>query len=222
MTFGAGGVRLIVGAVGRARDAVGAVGVRPTLWRRRRADRPAATSARGRRAVAPTAAVALRGRRRRADLEHGLVRRTRSRYRARRRPVCACDCSTRAARGSAESSGAISRMLRHTAIACWRAALIAVRERDRTIELDRFEAASGLAHRAGDLHPQPEILRLVLEPLLELLELSRRCQRHLGFERHRRRVRGSAHLLATVFMQLSNVSPSDGAETTRSGTRPGR
>jgi hypothetical protein len=48
------------------------------------------------------------------------------------------------------------------------AALIAIRDRDRPINLDRFLLPPGLAHRAGHRHPQPEILRLLFEPFLEL------------------------------------------------------
>lgn len=93
------------------------------------------------------------------------------------------------------------------------AALIAVRERDRAIDLDGVEAAPGLAHQAGDGDLQAEVVRLVLEPLLEVLELST----HEGVSDTcalnviAGEFVGSAHLDETVLMQVSNVSPSDGA-----------
>ena len=93
------------------------------------------------------------------------------------------------------------------------AALIAIREGHRAIQLDCFCTAAGLAHESGHLHPEPEVLRLGLEPLLSVLE----CSAHDGV-RDTVALKviagefvGSAHFVAIVFMQLSNVSPSDGA-----------
>src|SRR4029078_5696005 len=97
-----------------------------------------------------------------------------------------------------------------------RPALIAIRDRDRARELGGIVAPPGFVQCPRHHHAEPEVVRLVAEPLLELLELGHdgvndTCALNVipG------RVGGSAHLLATVRMQLSNVSPSDGAKFER-------
>lgn len=49
-----------------------------------------------------------------------------------------------------------------------RAALIAIHGRDRTIELDGFGVPAVLAQRTGERDAQPDVVGLLLQPLLEL------------------------------------------------------
>lgn len=88
-----------------------------------------------------------------------------------------------------------------------RAPLIAIRERDRAIELDRFKTAPSLAHEAGNLDPKPEIVRLCFEPLLEVLQLHDGVNDTWALNVIVCAFFGNDHLLAICFMQLSNVSP---------------
>lgn len=88
-----------------------------------------------------------------------------------------------------------------------RAALIAIRERDRAVELDGLEAPAGLAHHPGGLDAKTEIVRLGLEPLLEVFQLHDGVNDTWALNVIVCEFCGSDHFCAIVFMQLSNVSP---------------
>src|SRR5262249_13082316 len=95
------------------------------------------------------------------------------------------------------------------------AALIAIRDRDRAVELDRLGAAPGVAKNSRDRHAQTEIIRLVLEPFLQIAEprIGHDGVRDTGaLKVMAGEVCGSVHLFATFWRQLSNSPPSDGAD----------
>src|SRR5690606_3020368 len=94
-----------------------------------------------------------------------------------------------------------------------RATLPAIRDRDRAIQLDGIAGAPGGMQRTRERDAQPEIARLVAKSALE-------CRDVGGHEGVSETVAwndiagafcDSTHLEATARMQVSNVSPSDGA-----------
>src|SRR5262249_45346955 len=107
------------------------------------------------------------------------------------------------------------------------AALIAVRHRHRAVEFHGVGPAPGLVQRARHHDPEPEVVGLGAEALLQLLELGHgativdsdgSCPGYDGVSETwalnviAGALAGSVHLLATVRMQASNASPSDGAK----------
>lgn len=88
-----------------------------------------------------------------------------------------------------------------------RAALVAICQRDRAVELDGLEAPTGLAHHPSSLDAKTEIVRLRLEPLLEVFQLHDGVSDTWALNVIVCEFCGNDHFCAIVFMQLSNVSP---------------